>query len=522
LDVSRVESAQSASEPAQERSESGSIVPQTISAEELHTLLLRCHRLGARARLRLIGALLALSRSQLYVTLGFSSIRQYAARHFGYSKAQTYESIRVAEIIDGLPQLRRAFANGEISWSVLRELTRIAGPESEETWLRFAAHPRTLKEIRVEVADALRNGRKLPRDNGYGLPRLKVQFSVELEPEQHELLARALDVIAEGMASRLGRKGGVKPGEALVHLAQAVLEDGVPGDTGSPSEADEPREGEPSIFTILYRTCPDCRVSHVATEDGFVEVDPSVVARVEGDAERVRIAPEEEVDPSQTEAGSQADADAELTTGPVMGPVVGPIAGPVEKDRPNRRDLIRKVRLRDGGCCANPHCGRTHGLHAHHIRFRVDGGRTALFNETLLCRWCHRLIHQGFLEIRGNVETGLQFVTVADRMRLDLGDEESELASLPRVELVEVTAESTRVDSGQVGAKATGESIRVDSQGSSTRSRVDEFPHVLKVLRKLGWSERDARERIAHAIETGPWGDRPIHEQKLFELAVRG
>ena len=305
------------------------------------------------------------------------------------------------------------------------------------------------------------------------------------------------------MSNYLGTKGGIRPRDALVHLAQAVLEDGVPGDAAS--QSGEAREGEPSIFTILYRTCPDCRLSHVATENGFVEVDPSVVDRVEGDAEKVRIAPEEEVAPADSNAEAGAEPDE-----------------PIVKDHPNRRELIRKIRLRDGGCCGNPHCGRTCGLHGHHIRFRVDGGRTALYNEILLCRWCHRLVHQALLEIRGNVETGLRFVTVADRMKLDLEDEESELASLPRVELVEVVRDSTRVESGEAGAKARGDSTRVESQNPASSSRVDEFPHILKVLRNLGWSEREARERIAHGIETGPWGDGPIHEQKLFELAVRG
>ena len=105
-DVPCSEATPPAVETAQERREPESTTPETLSAEKLHEHLQRCHRLGARARLRLIAALRALHKSGLYAFLGCSSILQYAAKHFGNSEALTYEMLRVAEVIDTLPKCR--------------------------------------------------------------------------------------------------------------------------------------------------------------------------------------------------------------------------------------------------------------------------------------------------------------------------------------------------------------------------------------------------------------------------------
>jgi len=60
--------------------------PASIAAEKLHLLLLKSHRLGNRVRHRFAQALLALAETGHYQTLGYSSIYQYAEKHFGYRR----------------------------------------------------------------------------------------------------------------------------------------------------------------------------------------------------------------------------------------------------------------------------------------------------------------------------------------------------------------------------------------------------------------------------------------------------
>jgi hypothetical protein len=56
--------------------------------------------------------------------------------------------------------------------------------------------------------------------------------------------------------------------------------------------------------------------------------------------------------------------------------------------------LRRALYARDRGC-RFPSCGATRFLHAHHVVFVTNGGKTALSNLVSLCGTHHRLVHDG-------------------------------------------------------------------------------------------------------------------------------
>jgi hypothetical protein len=55
--------------------------------------------------------------------------------------------------------------------------------------------------------------------------------------------------------------------------------------------------------------------------------------------------------------------------------------------------MIRQLRYRDRECTF-PGCGFRRFTHAHHIRWRVHGGPTALDNLILVCTFHHKLVHE--------------------------------------------------------------------------------------------------------------------------------
>src|SRR6185295_18478186 len=75
----------------------------------------------------------------------------YIERLFGYQPRSLQERLRVAEALEGLPALARALSSGELSWSAVRELTRVAVRDTEREWLEFA-RGKTLRQLEQVLA----------------------------------------------------------------------------------------------------------------------------------------------------------------------------------------------------------------------------------------------------------------------------------------------------------------------------------------------------------------------------------
>jgi hypothetical protein len=80
------------------------------------------------------------------------------------------------------------------------------------------------------------------------------------------------------------------------------------------------------------------------------------------------------------------------------------------KQRTVSTPLRRALYARDRGCTF-PGCHRKRYLDGHHLKHWIDGGETAPYNMTLLCRHHHRKLHEGgFGIVREDGDT-LRFVT---------------------------------------------------------------------------------------------------------------
>ncbi len=90
--------------------------------------------------------LVAAKRARVHVELGFGSFREYLERLLGYEPRTARERVRVAEALEELPAIRDALARGAVSFSAVRELTRVAEPETERAWLA-AIDGKTVREI---------------------------------------------------------------------------------------------------------------------------------------------------------------------------------------------------------------------------------------------------------------------------------------------------------------------------------------------------------------------------------------
>jgi hypothetical protein len=73
-------------------------------------------------------------RSEVWRELGRASLHEYLGEVLGYSPRQASERVRVALALDDLHELFDALATGELSFSAVRELTRIATPMTQRGW----------------------------------------------------------------------------------------------------------------------------------------------------------------------------------------------------------------------------------------------------------------------------------------------------------------------------------------------------------------------------------------------------
>jgi len=282
-----------------------------------------------------------------------------------------------------LPEISAAFGRGELSYSKVRAITRIARPETEADLLAMAregttAHVERLVRAYRRADPAAESATAVAQQEARWLGLRWTDDGMlavdgRLTPEQGALLERALEVVMREREREAGDE--VLPpvsqrlADALTQVADRSLGQG-------------------------DRTGGD-RTQVVVHVDAEVLADPAADGR------------------SELEGGPGVSAEAsqrlacdcsvvELRHGP---------GGEVEAGRKTRvisAPLRRALRARDGGCvfpgCTNRRCD------GHHVEHWAAGGATTLDNTCLLCDRHHTLVHEGGWRVVRRADGGWQFL----------------------------------------------------------------------------------------------------------------
>ena len=136
---------------------------------------------------------------KLWRGFGFGSLLEYMERAMGYAPHTAGERLRVARALAELPLLEDALERGALAHSAVRELTRVAVPDTEATWLE-AAGGKSLRQIEAMVSGH-RPG-DLPTDETE--PRLhRKTIALEVSPATYDLWRRLHALAAEEHGQRL-------------------------------------------------------------------------------------------------------------------------------------------------------------------------------------------------------------------------------------------------------------------------------------------------------------------------------
>jgi len=89
---------------------------------------------------------------QIWRQFGMVSALDYLERVLGHAPRTAQDRLRVARALGSLSQLATALESGELSFSAVRELTRVATPATEAAWLG-AATGKNVHQIEGLVAN---------------------------------------------------------------------------------------------------------------------------------------------------------------------------------------------------------------------------------------------------------------------------------------------------------------------------------------------------------------------------------
>jgi Domain of unknown function (DUF222)/HNH endonuclease len=295
------------------------------------------------------------------------------------------EKVRVAHAMTKLARIGAAMARGELSYSKVRALTRVACEHTEEYLLDIALHgtaahvERVVRQFRrcQEAEELSREERQQAnRKLTYcydddGSLMLKGRLPAEIGAQLVKALEVALEAEETGDVSAETPSWGARRADALGRIADSFLKHGL--------EVLSPGDRQQIIIHVDEQTLREGSAGRCEFEAG-----PSMAAetarRMACDASTVFLL--------EDEAGEPLNIGRKSRTIPPA--------------------LRRALKSRDKGC-RFPGCPNTRYVDAHHIHHWAQGGETKLSNLVQLCRFHHRQVHEGRVKIRHLDDGALKF-----------------------------------------------------------------------------------------------------------------
>jgi hypothetical protein len=290
------------------------------------------------------------------------------------------EKVRVAHALEALPLISAAMARGELSYSKVRALTRVANAATESALLNVALHgtashvEKLVRHYRhvLEVAELEREQRQYEkrslswRYDEDGSIVIKARLPAEagglvIKSIEAAFKALSLPEMAEKTYPVANPDWAQRRADALAMLAESFLAHGPSALTGG--------DRQQIVVHVDADTLAEREPGRCEFEDG-----PSMAAetarRIACDASVVRIV--------EDARGNPLDVGRKTRSIPPA--------------------LRRALNSRDQGCCF-PGCSQLRYVDGHHIRHWAEGGETRLTNLVSLCRFHHRQVHEGGMRV---------------------------------------------------------------------------------------------------------------------------
>jgi hypothetical protein len=356
--------------------------PRPLETLEAEITTLAAHL--SAATYRLLELIAEFDRRHGWSGIGLKSCAHWLSWKCGIGLVAAREKVRIARALDALPGIADAMRRGELSYSKVRAMTRIATASNEQTLLAIALNG-TATQVERTAQLYRRTSRALERDVATAQHRdreLSYYFDEDgtfvihgrLTAEQGAVIVKALQTADSALRADAASKGASVEATALG------------------SKRGDWRAQQADAFALLAETM----LAHGA----------------EGAASNERHLVHVHVNVEALSGTRAEDVQCHVHEGPALARDVArkvacdaSLVGYLEDNEGNVLDLGRKTRAipvalrralehRDEGC-RFPGCLSTRFVDAHHIEHWVDGGETRIDNLVLLCRYHHGLVHEG-------------------------------------------------------------------------------------------------------------------------------
>ena len=287
------------------------------------------------------------------------------------------ERVRVARALRQLPVTSAAFAAGQLSFTQVRAISRVATVEDEQRFVEMARHATGGQLERL--VGGLRRARKLNQQP-------KAAEAGEPAVERVRVFTRYDDDGELCITIRAGAADGAIL-LAAIEAARTDLDAGLTAESADEAQCSTRGQG-------VLRLCQ-------AYLDGRAVAHP-------GRARRDRSQLTVQIDPI---SGWSRLPDGEFLPPGALDLTVHDLGRRSRHPSQPLRALLGAV---DGERCRYPSCTRRRKLHAHHVIEWNDGGPTDLANMVLLCsRHHHAVIHAGGFRLTLQPATRALTVTTA-------------------------------------------------------------------------------------------------------------
>ncbi len=326
------------------------------------------------------------------------------------------EKVRVARALRELPEVSASMASGRLSYSKVREITRIGNAGNEAYLLSIAEHGTAAHVERlVRAYRRCQEAEELSREQRQQRNR-RVSFrhdddgslilTCHLPAEAGALIMKALDVAVEGLPVYedvpAGTPSQVIPystrrADALARVAESFLAHDV---LESPGTERQQIVVHVAAETLRSRTAGCCEIEH----------GPSIPA----------------------DTARRFSCDASVVT--LIEDASGEPLNVGRKTRIISAPLRRLLTARDKGC-RFPGCCNARYIDMHHIKHWANGGETRPSNLLSLCRFHHRAVHEGGFDVQVLDDGAVRFVRpdgdVVDRVMPGCDQPRGDVRRLP-------------------------------------------------------------------------------------------